>query len=111
MGGGYSDSDELPKISLEWMIQELSSSYKFGTVPVVNGKATALAHWSMGDRPGNARSKCVDRQFPDKESVHSSYDTRVSAGPVPIRVKGSVRNMKYPLKCADTLDNKAEFSD
>ena len=109
VGGGYSDSHELALISLDWMIQELSSRYEFGTIPEVVGDPEALAHWSMGDRPANTRSDCEDRELPSQESLHESYAQRIASAPVPVRVKDVERQLKYPLLCSDTLDNKAEF--
>ena len=109
VGGGYSDSVDLSSISLDWMIKELSARYEFRSIPKVSGKATGLAHWSMGDSPANALSKCVDREIPNKANIHPSYDKRVSTGSVPIQVKGVELDLKYPLKCHDTTDNKADF--
>ena len=62
VGGGYGDDDsnELPGISLNWMIKFLGDSYQFATpVPPFPESAVGLARWSIGNYPGNKFSDCV----------------------------------------------------
>jgi len=101
VGGGYEDSDELPRISLEWMIGLLNESYMFSTTaPQVKGNAKGLAHWSIGDFPANIGSKCVDRQPGASAKLHKSYYERKESSPVPIRWEGGKKYLTYPIECS-----------
>jgi uncharacterized protein (DUF2235 family) len=102
VGGGYEDSNELPGISLNWMIEILSRSYKFnGPPPQVEANPQGLAHWSIGDSPANWRSDCEDRILPMGAEVHRSFEVRKNSGPVPVRVDGKVVPLPYPKMCSD----------
>jgi uncharacterized protein (DUF2235 family) len=102
VGGGYEDSRELPSISLEWMIGLLNKTYRFNAVPHLKANAKGLAHWSIGDRPGNIGSKCVDRKPPKNANIHSSVEERKRASPVSIRWEGIQReDIDYPITCSN----------
>lgn len=99
VGGGYEDSTELPSISLKWMIGLLSEAYELTTVPQEEGNAMGLAHWSIGDRPANLGSKCIDRHPPAGAKLHASVEKRKKASPVPIRWEGKRKLLNYPISC------------
>ncbi|MGZ8915829.1 MAG: T6SS phospholipase effector Tle1-like catalytic domain-containing protein [Methylobacter sp.] len=101
IGGGYNDSSELPNISLNWMIDLLEKSYTPLTSAVTSfpAKAAGLAHWSIGDSPGNKFSDCMDRSIPEGAKIDKSYEERKNAGKVPIRKDGEVKSLAYPIKC------------
>lgn len=102
VGGGYEDSHELPDISLSWMLDRLAENYKFNTTPPkIEGTAQGLAHWSISDSPANIGSECVDRKPLPAAKLHLSVDERKQSSPVPLRVKGVVKRLDYPLNCAD----------
>jgi uncharacterized protein (DUF2235 family) len=101
VGGGYDDSDELPGISLNWMLRLLSESYKFNTTPPqVKESATGLAHWSVGDFPANMGSECLDRRPPQGAQFHPSFEKRKNSSPVLIRIKGVRKSLPYPIDCS-----------
>lgn len=99
VGGGYKDSTDLSHLTLNWMIEQLNGHYALTSEPEYMSNATGLAHWSMGDEPANYLSDCKDRIPPDDAQRHSSVDTRQAAGLVPVRWKGEVKRMKYPISC------------
>ena len=105
VGGGYQDSegypsDELPSISLRWMLGLLEESYEFNNYrPQVKGNAKGLAHWSIGDSPANIGSDCIDRHIPTSAEIHESFNERKKSSPVPIRLDGTVVFLKYPIEC------------
>lgn len=104
IGGGYEGdaSKGLPAISFNWMINALSKHYKFSNSIVKSDEnAKGLAHWSIGDKPGNIGSKCADRKPPEGATLHSSIFEREKADSVPLLVVGHEKNMKYPVKCSD----------
>ena len=101
VGGGYDDDDsnELPGISLNWMINFLGDSYQFTTpVPPFPESAVGLAHWSIGDSPGNKFSDYIDRDR-KKGKPHESVEYRKQAGKVRIKMYGEVKSLEYPIKC------------
>ncbi|MEA2078259.1 MAG: DUF2235 domain-containing protein [Pseudomonadota bacterium] len=107
VGGGYQDSDELPSISLRWMIDLLEESYEFNNIPPeVEENAKGLAHWSIKDFPANVGSDCIDRHIPANANIHTSFSERKNSSPVPIRMEGMVKSLNYPIKCStiDTLN-------
>lgn len=106
VGGGYDDSDELPGISLQWMLKMLAENYEFRSQPPsINASAIGLAHWSIGDEPANFRSDCVDREIPAGATIDRSFDERRNAKEVPIRVydktehRHKTEKKPYPLQC------------
>ena len=100
VGGGYDDSNELPGISLNWMIGLLSESYKFNTIPPkVKENTKGLAHWSIGDHPANLGSECEDRHPPQDSQIHKSVYDREQSSPVPIRIGKNIESLKYPKLC------------
>lgn len=101
VGGGYQDSDELPTISLAWIIGLLDETYKLNTRPQFQGSAKGLAHWSIGDPPANIGSECVDRQPLARAELHTSFDERKKLSPVPIRWEGTVKSLHYPIDCSN----------
>jgi len=102
IGGGYKDND-LAGISLNWMLGLLAKSYQFEpTPPQFNESASGLAHWSMGDAPGNVTSKCEDRRPPCGAQIHKSVEERKSSEPIRrILIKKEPYTRPYPLKCTD----------
>ena len=99
VGGGYEDSNELPGISLKWMLEELSNSYNFDPMPAVEANAQGLAHWSMADYPANAGSICIDRNDPDETKKHPSFTQRKRNSPARILWSGVEKELPYPVKC------------
>lgn len=105
VGGGYSDSNELPGISLRWMIEQLRESYKIENNPLINDTDyKGLAHWSIGDAPANLGSYCMDRKAPPSGDIHPSVFSRKEEILVPVKVRNEIRMLKYPLSCKD-LEN------
>jgi uncharacterized protein (DUF2235 family) len=101
VGGGYQDSDELPSISLRWMLDILEEGYEFNNEPPqVEGNAKGLAHWSMGDSPANIGSDCIDRHTPTGAKIHASFYERKKSSPVPIRWAGVEKTLNYPIECS-----------
>ncbi|MCX7067877.1 MAG: DUF2235 domain-containing protein [Methylococcales bacterium] len=107
VGGGYDDCNGLSGISLNWMIEKLAKNYKF-TAPLEsikvkeNVNVKGLAHWSIGDFPGNINSRCEDRIPPKNPEIHPSVEERKNSAPVvPVRIKGKIEKKKYPLNCSD----------
>ena len=100
VGGGYDDSNELPTLSLAWMISLLKGEYTFNTPPQFQGNAIGLAHWSIGDSPANTGSECVDRHPSDSAKVNPSFDERRKSSPVPIIWKGTKELKNYPIDCS-----------
>lgn len=100
VGGGYEGETGLPDISLGWMINRLAS-YGVDVGPAPTGAPKALAHWSIGDAPANAGSKCEDRVRPTEDIQSPAVAARSAAGPVPLRVHGKVETRAYPSRCAD----------
>ncbi len=99
VGGGYKDSTELPFISLKWMMGLLSEVYELATVPQEGGNVMGLAHWSIGDRPANWGSRCIDRVPPAGAEIHASVEERKKASPVPIQWEGKQELLNYPISC------------
>lgn len=119
VGGGYENPKEYPKlssvdlpnISLNWMLGLLNDRYPFkkAVVPALPGKANGLAHWSVGDFPGNLRSVCIDREQQleqlDPEAFKKiqkdkSYNDRTEVVAVPIEKDGKIdETLGYPIVC------------
>lgn len=99
VGGGYDDSDGLPGLSFNWMLGLLAESYTFNASPQVKESSTGLAHWPMGDDPANLFSECEDRHAPVGAQIHTSFNNRKKSSPVPIRMKGTVQSLTYPMDC------------
>ena len=100
VGGGYDDSNGLPELSLAWMIDKFSNSYKLQVTPAISGKADGLSHWSIGDKPGNTGSDCIDRKPPVDAIFDISYVKRQETSPVPVRCDKITRHLEYPIACA-----------
>jgi len=102
VGGGYDDSNELPNISLNWILGILAENYKFKNLPpTIKEYPKGLAHWSMGDSPANLGSECKDRQPYPKAQIHPSVIIRQQSSPVPVCIYGKVSPKTYPIKCED----------
>lgn len=103
VGGGYEgDCDKracLSNISLNWMIGLLKESYQF-SAPQLPEDVGSLAHWSIGDHPGNIGSSCLNRE-PKNGVLHKSVEDRRSKGLVPVLRKGKIEQLNYlsPLPC------------
>jgi len=101
VGGGYEDSRDLPGISLNWMIGILAENYKFTRpIPKVPEDPQGLAHWSIFDKPANMGSICEERYPPQNAKIHQSFYEREKGGPMPVRINGEVKYLKYPLDCS-----------
>lgn len=109
VGGGYADSrtaserPSLSNISLNWMIDRLvDTGYEFATPPPpFPENPFALAHWSIGNWPGNFGSECEDRG-PLLGSVkeHESLVERRKKGQAPIACSRTERGvLPYPQEC------------
>jgi len=96
VGGGYSDSNDLAGISLNWMLQLLEKFDLFdGRLPQVYSDPLGLAHWSIGDKPGNTGSKEEHRPVPAGSVFHPSVSERMGNQSVPIRKNKKVVKEKY----------------
>lgn len=90
VGGGYDDkNNQLPDISLNWMVSLLSPQpYKFSPethdfINKTNADPKGLAHLPISDPDGNSFSSCLDRKLPDSISKHQSITDRDNSGSVP----------------------------
>lgn len=102
VGGGYKDENGLAGISLQWMLERLNLTYSFeNSLDSININPKGLSHWSIGDRPANIGSECLDRVIPPNAEIHQSYKDRKSAGMAPVRIKGKIEDKIYPLSCSD----------
>ncbi|MBA4284387.1 MAG: hypothetical protein C0434_02500 [Xanthomonadaceae bacterium] len=89
VGGGYPTHPEfdkegaLPNHSLNWMIDALKPHFPAAArISARDADAMALAHWSIGDAPGNIRANCESRRelgWMAKVSRHDSVSKRASA--------------------------------
>jgi uncharacterized protein (DUF2235 family) len=101
VGGGYSDSQALSNLSLQWMMDALrNSGVTLAPTPQFAGDPRGLAHWSIGDRPGNIGSECQDRVMPARAVMHPSVQARRDAGSAPVRFNGATENRPYPMPCS-----------
>jgi hypothetical protein len=87
-------------ISLAWMLELLNESYDGDISYKVESDPKGLAHWSIGDFPGNLGSECIDRLIPEGAVIHPSFYTRKISAPVPIRWEGEVIQLDYPIDCS-----------
>lgn len=101
VGGGYSDgNNDLPNISMNWMVDILAQSYAFPTRPArFPENPNGLSHWSVGDMSKIPGMRCEDRPVPPSDARHESARFRTERPP--IRVKGKEKNYPYPIMCAD----------
>ncbi len=99
VGGGYEDSDELPRISLQWMAASLGKHYSIDVESIGEGNPLGLAHWSIGDRPANLGSHCEDRIPDSTAKMDPSIDQRKSASTVLVRWYEDPRPLPYPIDC------------
>lgn len=96
VGGGYEDkNNQLPDISLNWMLGLLSNYYTLSSETQNHINATntdlkglehlskGLAHLSIADPDGNTFSSCLDRNLPNSIESHKSILYREMAGAVP----------------------------
>lgn len=96
VGGGYEDSNDLAGLSLNWMLGLLQKHHIFaGQQPFVYSDVAGLAHWSIGDSPGNAKSVHEDRDIPKNATFHDSINARMQLNLVPIRKNGQIVKEKY----------------
>jgi uncharacterized protein (DUF2235 family) len=101
VGGGYPGSNELPDLSLSWMIELLGDVYQPGVPGVFEGRADGLAHWSIDDTFSSIGSDCENRELPDNAIKHSSYQGRKAASPVNLLLDGKIQKVKYPKYCGE----------
>ena len=100
VGGGYSDSRALSDLSLQSVMDALRN----GGVPLplttqFAGDPLGLAHWSIGDRPGNIGSRCEDRVPPSGAVMDPSVKVRRDAGIAPLRINAATESRPYPMSC------------
>jgi len=100
VGGGYEGETGLPDISLGWMINRLRG-YGVDVGPAPTGDPKALAHWSIGDAPANAGSRCEDREFPSGATISPEADRRRSSGDAELMAFGKIKKRPYPVTCAE----------
>lgn len=104
VGGGYEEGTGLQHISLNWMIEQLSSHYAFREHPSpLAENALDVAHWSIGDDEGNALSRCEDRIIPPGADRSDAIARRTAEKTVPLLAFGEKepRQLSYPLSCKD----------
>lgn len=100
VGGGYKDSDGLPGLSLNWMIDLLTGVYKFNEpIPHEVEDPNGLAHWSYGDIPAIAAGECKDRTVPSNAVLHPSINLRKQSPQERIVVNDSPTKRDYPTRC------------
>jgi uncharacterized protein (DUF2235 family) len=89
IGGGTDDlNNDLPNISLNWMLNLLSKTYKFPNQAFQNKykeNPNGLAHLSISEFDGNLNSDCQDREL-SSIPEHASIAERKKAGAVEVRV-------------------------
>lgn len=93
VGGGYGiENNQLPAISLNWMLSLLADHYRFNSKPhkATEAYAKGLAHLSISDSAGNILSECRDRILPKSISKDPSVKDREDAGLVPLFIFGQV---------------------
>lgn len=91
VGGGYEHlNNQLPEISLSWMVEHLSQHYhllpskdEFLKKLKLNSDPKGLANLSISDKGGSTFSYCKDREFPSHIKPHESVAAREQAGLVP----------------------------
>jgi hypothetical protein len=118
VGGGYADSNELPGISLNWMLGLLAKSYKFNTLPQVKEDAKGLAHWPICDFVNKISNDEEDRKPEDwadlrEPQFHPSIQERKNAGEVPICIQKKIYRKLYPVssaECSTLMSVKNIFS-
>lgn len=89
VGGGYDDANALSGLSMNWMIRQLNQVARFtAPLPVVHEDASAPAHESLDDFPGNLLSQRQDRNTPDDAKLHPSVQQRYESRGVYVRRKG-----------------------
>jgi len=99
VGGGYGDPDGLPALSYGWMLSHLENSYTFKSGnQKVSSNPLAMSHWSIGDWPGNIRSRCENRIIPAGADIDPSVQDRTGVR-ARIRKEGKVEFIEYPLGC------------
>lgn len=100
VGGGYQDSDGLPGLSLNWMIDLLNGVYKFNEpLPRALEDPNGLAHWSYGDVPSVAAGECKDRAVPSRAVLHPSINVRKGSPQERIVVNKQLTTRDYPTRC------------
>jgi len=100
VGGGYEDAQGLEGQPFNWMMTLIAQHYQSANpLPVIKADPLGLAHWSIGDWPGNLFSHCKNRSMPDDADKDPSIGARADEPSVPIRVDGKETKMKYPVIC------------
>lgn len=104
VGGGYGAAPNgLNRVSMAWMISELSATLGMPLTvsEVTDADRLSAAHWSMGDSPANFRSRCIDRARTANAVIHESVTIRQRAGRAPLIVRGASTSTVYPFACSD----------
>ncbi|MGR8930217.1 MAG: T6SS phospholipase effector Tle1-like catalytic domain-containing protein [Gammaproteobacteria bacterium] len=91
VGGGYEHkNNQLPEISLTWMIEQLAQHYQlrpnkdgFLKNLELNPNPKGLADLSISDKIGSTRSDCSDRKIPSHIRNHESVGVRNQADTTP----------------------------
>ena len=91
VGGGYSDTNALSGVSLNWMIEQMQLiDQRWTILPRFYQDPLAPQHESINDYPGNKFSKAKAREFPQGKTprIHPSVELRKNAKTVWYRSSG-----------------------
>lgn len=111
IGGGYEHkNNNLPDISLQWMIERLGEHYSSPNlqrfIEEMKPEPKGLANLSISDKRGSMGSSCIDRHLPSHLfSFHESITIRNNVGIAPwfyfdSKPKGNYTNQS----CKDWVD-------
>ncbi|MGK5074898.1 phospholipase effector Tle1 domain-containing protein [Janthinobacterium sp. ZB1P44] len=98
IGGGYADSRALSDLSLAWMMAGLAQDYALPPLQLA-GDPLGVAHWSIGDWPGNLFSHCEDRTKPDDGAASAGLIARETVRHGQLNFHGVIDDKPYPLLC------------
>lgn len=110
VGGGYEHkNNQLPDISLKWMIERLGEHYSSPNlqefINTLKPKPEGLADLSISDKGGSKFSSCRDRNLPPNITLHDSITTRDNAGAVPWLYFDNKPQGNYPEQsCKDWVN-------
>lgn len=109
VGGGYKEGQGLTNISLNWMLEKLANHYRFEKGPQrFEENPLDVAHWSVGDKPGNKGSECEDRNPSQGADISEAAKQREKAGAAPLIAFCEETKRKYPVKCEDLGKSKPD---
>lgn len=115
VGGGYEHkNNQLPDISLNWMIERLEEHYSLPNKhkfidDELKTKAKGLANLSISDKKGSMGSSCINRELPPDITFHDSITIRDKAGAVPWLYFDKKPKGDYPEQsCKDWVNPKPD---